>query len=156
MCKNPDYFCCLMKYFLLLCSVFFFSCKSKSVQKTIAVKDSTTTNLLQTSIVVASDSMPIPNDLNKSYFSVEVIANKEAKNGTYDVLVHYGNNDAATQIRMPKADKIIKPELRRGAAPFSYIIGFHYGSDTTFKDYYLIQSTRNKTEMKYIKAYSFE
>ncbi|HTM66848.1 MAG TPA: hypothetical protein VL093_11035 [Flavipsychrobacter sp.] len=106
--------------------------------------------------VVASDSMRIPDDLNKLYFSIEVIASPESDKGVYEVLVSYGHNDASGQVVMPEADELIVPELRRDTAQFSYIIGFHYGSDTSFKDYFLVKADRGRTEMRYLKAYSFK
>ena len=105
--------------------------------------------------VVASDSMPIPDELNELYFSVEVIATDKSANGTYEVLVSYGHNDASTQITMPEAEHPITPEIRRGEEPATYILGFHYGADTSFNDYFLIKGGRRTIEMKYLKAYSF-
>ena len=106
--------------------------------------------------VVASDSIRIPDPLNELYYSIEVVATDKSNKGIYEVLVSYGNNDASTQLSMPEADEPIIPEVRRGAEPFTYIIGFHHGTDTNFNDYYQVQASSGQTSMKYIKAYSFK
>jgi hypothetical protein len=106
--------------------------------------------------VVASDSMRIPDDLNELYFTIEVIAGAKSDKGVYEVLVSYGPNDASGQVVMPEADKLIIPEVRRDTQQFAYIIGFHYGADTSFKDYFLVKADKGRTEMKYLKAYSFK
>jgi len=106
--------------------------------------------------VVASDSMRIPDNLNELYFSIEVIAGPQSNKGVYEVLVNYGHNDASGQVIMPEAETLIIPEVKRDTQRFAYIIGFHYGSDTSFKDYFLVKADKGQTEMKYLKAYSFK
>lgn len=106
--------------------------------------------------VVASDSMRLPDELNEMYYSVEVVATHQSANGVYEVLVSYGHNDASTQITMPEAETPVIPAVRRGAGPNEYIIGFRHGSDTTFNDYFLVRAGKGRTEMKYLKAYSFK
>lgn len=105
--------------------------------------------------VVVSDRMRIADPLNELYFSVEVVTTAEQSKGVYEVLVTYGHNEASTRITMPDADEPLLPKLRRGAAENTYIIGFTHGRDTSFNDYFLIKGDNDKTEMKYIKAYSF-
>ena len=106
--------------------------------------------------VVAADSMVIPDPLNELYFSVRLVANEQSQNDIYDVVVRYGFNDATTQISLPRgADKPLKPALKKSAQPFTYIVGFYHGDDPAFNDYFLISAGRDKTEMRYIKTYSF-
>lgn len=105
--------------------------------------------------VVASYSMRIPDVLNELYFSIEVIATNESAKGVYEVLVKYGHNEASTQITMPDAHTLIVPEVKRSTDMNAFVIGFRYGNDTTFREYYLVNASKEKTEMKYLKAYSF-
>ncbi len=106
--------------------------------------------------VVASARQRINDKLNEHYFSVEVISTPKSDKGVYEVLVTYRKYDASTQITMPKADEPIIPEVKKGTAPYSYIIGFHHGSDSSFKEYFLIEAERNSIKMRYLKAYSFK
>jgi hypothetical protein len=106
--------------------------------------------------VLAADSMAIPDPLNELYFSVRILANEQSQNGIYDVVVRYGYNDAATQITLPRgADKPLRPALKKGSEPFTYIIGFYHGEDPAFNDYFLVSAGKGQTEMRYIKTYSF-
>ena len=144
-----------MKRSSLLFFLFLFSCNDPQPKKN--EKDFIpTANIPKPNTVVASDSIRIPDALNELYFSIEVIATDQSANGVYEVLVAYGYNDASTQITMPEADQPIIPEVRKGKEPFSYIIGFRYGKDTSFNDYFLVHAAKNQTVMKYLKAYSFK
>jgi len=108
--------------------------------------------------VILSDSMLIPDPLNKLYFSVKLVSNEFTTQGTYDVQMDYAHNTAAVQITFPrKGTQEIIPKMKKGTRPFSYIIGFNYGvDDPTFYDYYLIEANAGKIETRYLKAYSFK
>lgn len=106
--------------------------------------------------VVAADSMIIPDPLNELYFSVAIVATDESQNGIYDIVARYGYNDAATSITIPDGGgKTITPAIRRANEPFAYHVGFFYGEDTTFNDYFLVSADKGQTKMRYIKSYSF-
>ncbi len=109
-----------------------------------------------TNTVVASDKMRITDDLNELFYTIEVVATPRSDKGEYEVLASYGHNDASARITMPEANPPLLPEIRRGNAPYSYIIGFRREKDTSFKEYFQVQATKGKTEMKYLKAYSFQ
>ena len=143
-----------MRTIYLLLSILLLGCSQpESTKKEMPVKKG---NAPATNTVVASDSIRIPDDLNELYFSIEVIAGPESDKGVYEVLASYGPNDASGQVVMPEAEKLIIPEVRRDTQQFAYIIGFHYGTDTSFKDYFLVKADKGRTEMRYLKAYSFK
>jgi len=145
-----------MPRYLIFLLPLFACCTSNKNEHRNDVSNRTGNSVPKANTVVASDSMRLPDRLNELYYSVQVIATSESSKGVYEVLVTYGNNDASTQLTMPEAETPIIPEVRRGNEPFSYIIGFHHGTDTSFNDYYYIKAERGKTAMKYLKAYSFK
>jgi hypothetical protein len=107
--------------------------------------------------VVASAQMPVVEDsLNHFTFSVKVIADSNVSKGIYDVDADFGPNYAAGQFTMPKGGEYLKPEVRRGKAPYTFIIGFRPDDDTAFNDYFEVSSNNSSTKMQYIKAYIFE
>lgn len=108
--------------------------------------------------IILADSMRIPDALNKFYFSVQLVADEYTRQGTYDVMVHYGPADATTQITFPKGGtKKIIPKMKKGKSAFTYIIGFNYGEDDpTFYEYYEVKGSLGQIEMNYLKAYSFK
>ncbi|MBS1776996.1 MAG: hypothetical protein JSS64_12025 [Bacteroidetes bacterium] len=108
--------------------------------------------ILPESQLLITDSFRIPDQLNTQYFSVTITPKGDNNHGIYQVNVKYGNNDAATEITMPQSDLL--PILRQ-TYNHSFLIGFKTG-DTTFYPYFLITAERGQTEMKYIKAYSFQ
>lgn len=105
--------------------------------------------------VVAADSILIPDPLNKLYFAVHIISDEPLK-GRYDVLAHYGNNNAKGNFTMPKGGEALLPILKKPSTdPYSYVVAFRYGqSDTTLYDYFQVSGQKGKIEMKYLKAYS--
>jgi hypothetical protein len=114
-------------------------------------------NAVKAGVLMAADSMRVPDPLNEYYFSVKVTSTEESDSGKYEVRVVYGNNNAKTDIILPRGSaETLTPALRAGEEPFSYIIGFRAGEDTAFHDYVLIRANKGKTEMKYMKAYSFQ
>jgi hypothetical protein len=114
-------------------------------------------NAVRPGVIVAADSMKVPDPLNEYYFSVKVTSTEESDSGKYEVSVVYGNNDAKTDIILPRGSREpLTPAIRAGEALSSYIVGFRVGVDTAFHDYVLIRANKGKTEMKYLKAYSFQ
>ena len=100
--------------------------------------------------------MPVTDDpLNKFTFTIKVIADSNVQTGVYDVDVDYGPNFAEGQFTMPKGGEDLKPLVRKGDKPNSYIVGFKVAGDTTFYDYFEISSSKSSTKMQYIKAYTF-
>lgn len=106
--------------------------------------------------LMAQDSMPVTEDkLNNFMFTVRVIADSAVTSGIYDVDADYGPNFATSTFAMPKGIEDVTPILRRGDAPYTYIIGFRLPGDTTFYDYFEVSSDHHNTKMKYLKAYTF-
>lgn len=106
--------------------------------------------------IIASAEMPVNDDtLNKSMFTIRVVADSNVQKGIYDVTVTYGVNTAEGKFTMPKGGETLAPVVRKGTAPYTYIIGFLMEGDTTFYDYFEVSSSRTNTKMQYTKAYSF-
>ena len=106
--------------------------------------------------VVASAEIPIAEDkLNHFSFSVKVVADSNISAGVYDVDADFGPNFAEGQFTMPKGGEDLKPVIRRGSQPYTFVIGFQIAGDTTFYDYYEVTSDHNATKMQYLKAYTF-
>ena len=57
---------------------------------------------------------------------------------------------------MPAGGEHLKPVIREGSKPYSYVVGFYYGKDSAFYEYFLVVGGAKKIEMKYIKVYSFK
>lgn len=112
-------------------------------------------------ILIANDSMRVDHDPLKKNFAVTIKTNLQTDSGYYDVLAVYNKDSAHGLVRMPTSIVQLKPLLRRGDTANSYIIGFHFGSDTTFHDYFEINlhkdgMLKRTIKMEYIKAYTFE
>ena len=105
--------------------------------------------------VIAADSIKVADPLNESYFAVRLVAGEYSFRGTYDIKAHYGSGEGNSQITFPRADVPVRPAMRRGDAPESFIIGFYLGDDKKFYDYFLVDGQKNEIKMKYLKAYSF-
>ena len=100
--------------------------------------------------------MPVTDDpLNHFVFSVNVIADSNVRAGVYDVDVNYGPNFSEGQFTMPKGGEDLKPVIKKGSMPSTFIIGFRVPGDTTFYDYFEISSSIRTTKMQYVKAYTF-
>lgn len=107
--------------------------------------------------VIASQSMPIAEDqLNHSDFTVTIKATERSLKGTYRIDAAYGNNTAQSEFTMPRGGEQLKPVMRKGEEPYTFIIGFRQEGDETFYDYYQVSANRGMMEMKYLKAYSFK
>jgi hypothetical protein len=105
--------------------------------------------------LVASAEMPVADPLNHFTFTVKIYADTAITSGVYDIDAEYGPNFAQGKLTMPKGGEDFVPVIRKGPDTYSYIIGFRAPGDTTFYDYYLVSSNQRTTEMKYIKAYTF-
>jgi hypothetical protein len=106
-------------------------------------------------IVAKAEEHITEDKLNDFTYKIAIVADSNITSGMYDVDVDFGPNFAEGQLAMPKGAEDLRPELRKGTEPYTYIIGFHIAGDTTFYDYYKVSSSRNNTKMEYIKAYSF-
>jgi hypothetical protein len=116
--------------------------------------------------VVAVDSMAIlPQDYSdlqlasgseKPSFIVKVKTTEHTSKGTYAVEATWGANVNDMQFSMPRGAEDAIPVLRRQSQPYAYIIGFYYGDDTTFYDYYSVKGSKDGLNAKYEKAYLFQ
>ena len=105
---------------------------------------------------VAEAQMPVTEDkLNHFTFSIKVIADSNIATGVYDVDADYGPNFGEGKFTMPKGIENIKPIIRKGSEPSTFIIGFRLPGDTTFNDYFQVSCSKTQTKMEYIKAYTF-
>ncbi len=107
-------------------------------------------------VTVAEAKMPIAEDaINHSVFSVKVIADSDIAMGVYDVDADFGTNFGESKFAMPKGAEDATPVIRKGDAPYTYIVGFRIAGDTTFYDYFQVSCSKSNTKMQYIKSYSF-
>ena len=107
--------------------------------------------------VIAQARMPIKEDtLNHFNFSIQIVTTNYSKNGTYFVQVAYGPNTAKNEFTMPRGGAHLKPVIKKGSEPYTYIIGFYFGKEKTFYDYYEVSADKGQVKMQYIKAYTFQ
>ncbi|XZF13612.1 hypothetical protein ACTHGU_17665 [Chitinophagaceae bacterium MMS25-I14] len=141
-------------YFLVLCSsMVLFSCGQKASEH----NEETHFDPPPAGTVIAADSVPVQDALNHFTFSVKVVSNEHSDHyGVYDVKAAYGPNTADGQFTMPKGGEELKPLLRKGKEENTYIIGFHYGTDTAFYEYYEVNGQHGQITMAYLKGYSFK
>ncbi len=138
------------------CLLLLFSCSQneKTVGQEEKILSKISGNKLEAGTLISADSMRIPDPLNEQYFTVRLLTTDASDEGTYELQVVYGMNDASTELTFPQGTEPVTPTIKKGKEPFSYVIGFLYGADTTFNDYFLVQSIRNQTKMRYLKAYT--
>lgn len=105
--------------------------------------------------VVAKAATETDDELNHFTFSVLVTTGSMSDKGVYNVVAVYGHDTAQGQFTMPKGGERLKPLLRQ-SEPSVFMVGFRYGNDTSFNDYYEISGRRGMIGMQYVKAYSFE
>lgn len=106
--------------------------------------------------IVDSMSVPITTDsLNKGVFSIIVSADSAVNEGVYDIEANYGPNNAKGKLTMPKGMEHVVPSVVHTDSN-TYVIGFHVPEDTTFYSYLEVTSTHDKTDMRYIRSYSFQ
>lgn len=116
--------------------------------------------------IVAADSMVIqPQDYSgmelvsgagSQLFIVRIKTTAHTAKGIYGIDAVWGTNNNTMQFSMPRGAETVIPILRRESAPYSYIVGFYYGSDTTFYDYYRVSAGRTGLNAGYTKAYLFQ
>ena len=137
--------------FVAICSLLTMACNNSQNNPGPAAKQ-----FPKPGTIVASDEMPVTEDkLNNFKFSIKIVADSNVKAGVYDVDADFGPNFAEGQFTMPKGGEAFMPVIRKGAAPYTFIVGFKVDGDTTFYDYFEVSSNRNTTKMQYLKAYSF-
>lgn len=121
-------------------------------------KDTVAKEIGKAGQIIAADSMAIEEDeLNRRVFSVSIITTAESNSkGKYDIDAGCGFNKAHSGFAMPRGGERLRPVLRRGAEPYTYIVGFYNADDTTFHEYYSISAANCNMMMKYIKAYVFQ
>ena len=153
--RNCLIFAAVMKKLIVLflsCIVLFTACKNGGGKETYKPKD-----FPKPGTVVAKDEMPIVEDkLNNFKFAIRVVADSAVTSGVYDVDVDYQSYNPEGQFTMPKGLENVKPILRRGSEPYTYIIGFKVAGDTTFYDYFQVSAVQNQVKMTYIRSYTFE
>jgi hypothetical protein len=108
--------------------------------------------------IVAYASMPVVDDpLNHFTFSVKVITdNKTATYGTYAVIASFGPDEASATLTMPHGGAHLKPLIRKGLGNYAYIIGFKFGRDSAFYDYFQVTGSKTTIKMAYLKGYNFQ
>lgn len=107
--------------------------------------------------VIDSFSEPVTEDmLNHFNYTVKIIADSAVNKGIYIAEAAYGPNVARGKFTMPKGMEQAKPILKKCASGHCNIVGFRLDGDTTFYDYFEINSTKTETGMRYINSYSFE
>lgn len=142
MSKNP------YQTLFVLCLAFIYSCKSPAHNSTDHVTPGT---------VIDSLSVPVKDDtLNKSVFSVRIVADSAVENGVYIVDVTFGSNFAQGKFTMPKGIEHVTPILRLSSAPYTCVVGFKLENDTSFNGYFEISSNKQNTRMGYINSYTFQ
>lgn len=138
----------------------FSACNSQSSVKGNEPVSTETTNQYvppAPNTIVAQARMPIKEDtLNHFIFSVQIVTTNYSKNGTYSVHAAYGPNIAKNEFTMPRGGSHLKPVIKKGTGPYTYIIGFYFGKEKTFYDYYQVSADKGQIEMQYIKAYTFQ
>ena len=98
----------------------------------------------------------IEDKLNDSHFSVVVLADSNVKGGIYDVRATYGFDIAEGSFTMPNGLESYKLVLKKGDAPYTFVIGFKVPKDTTFYEYFEVSGKKNSIGMQYLKAYIFK
>lgn len=137
---------------LLMSALLIHSCQSESPKNKQKVSVP-----IKSGVEILADSVSVVEDkLNNLHFSIHVYTNDRTANGSYDVQTEWGYNIATTTIKMPDGGEDLKPILRRGSKPYSFIIGFKYDDDTAFNDFYEVQGSKHEIKTQYLKYYSFE
>jgi len=137
---------------LLLPVLLLYSCQSDAPKSSEA-----TAKPIKSGVEILADSLPVLEDkLNNFQFSIHVYTNDKTANGYYDVQTEWGPNIATTTMCMPDGGENLKPILRRGEQPYTYVIGFCYDADTAFNEFYQVQGSRGEIKARYLKSYTFE
>ncbi len=140
-------------YFIIIVfAVYCCSCNNNStVSKLKSVMPGTVIDKMEMPVLKTEEDK-----LNHFIFSITVSADSQIEKGIYDVAVQYKTFSTIDKFTMPKGIEQIIPEIRIGAKPYTYIIGFVMDKDTTFNEYYEVSAADNNLKMQYIKAYTFQ
>lgn len=117
-------------------------------------------------LVIASDSMKIAStdlsslrladiDEKETYFKVAIKTTNYSHKGRYEIATSWYDREMNLQFSMPRGAEDVMPVLVKMPEPYSFLVGFYYGKDTTFYDYYSIKGSLNGVNAGYTKAYSF-
>lgn len=144
-----------MKYLLLIVLLIIASCGNSGTSEPIEHFYAPATGT-----IIAADSMRITEDsLNELYYTVRITAGDSSVAGRYKMYAAHGYNEAESELVYPKLTQCLKPAIRRDETmPYSYIIGFKYNDDDTFRDYARVSANRipglqTQIELRYLKAY---
>lgn len=101
--------------------------------------------------IIAADSTPVTEDkLNHFYFSVRIKTTDKTKYGTYLIEAVYGANTAESEFTLPKGGEYLKPVLKKGSKPYSYIVGFFF--QNKFHEYYEVKGGKSIISINPLKA----
>lgn len=117
----------------------------------------TASETIKPGVEILADSLPIAEDkLNNQHFSIHIYTNDSSVSGSYDVQTQWGYNIATTTMRMPYGGENYKPIIRRSSVPYTYIIGFNFEDDTTFREYYEVSGDRGQIKARYTHSYTLQ
>ncbi len=158
---NVPYFCRAMKKNASLCALFLLL--SAACKQPISNGDINYVAPKPGTVVAADSAKALYDKLNEFRYIVTVTADSNVNYGVYNVIAEYGPNIANGQFTMPHGAEHEMPLIRKGKEANTFIVGFHYGNDTSFYDYYEVTFLRKVNEqavntiaMKYLKSYSFK
>ncbi|RYE22757.1 MAG: hypothetical protein EOP51_12430 [Sphingobacteriales bacterium] len=137
---------------ILILAICIAACNSETKQQAENKKLEQIVKTQPAGTIIAADSIPY-NKLNNFHFAVTVKTTEASDKGTYAIETTMGHNTAASKFTMPRGAENVVPVMHRVADSTAFIIGFYYGSDTTFYDYYQVNAIMDNIEMKYTKAY---
>lgn len=132
--------------------IIYSACQSKQASNTA----NNTLKMEAGTVVVADTNDIIEDKLNNHHFSVTVFATDSSINGSYDIETAWGYNTAYTTIRMPYGGEHFTPLIRKGDRPYTYLIGFNFDDDTTFREYYEISGNKGQIKTRYTRSYTIE
>ncbi len=139
-------------FIIIMFTVYYCSCNSNNnISKLKSVMPGTVIDKMEMPVLKTEEDK-----LNDFIFSIAVSADSQIDKGIYDVTVQYKAFSTTEKFTMPKGIEQIIPEIRIGAKPYTYIIGFVMDKDTTFNEYFEVSAADNNLKMQYIKAYTFQ
>lgn len=137
-----------MKYLLVLLTLFLFSCGTPATSTTETyTKERTTVN----SAPVKEYVEEVEDKLNPEWkFKVQLFEQEESLK--YKVKFQYKEVSGEKIFSYPNLGFMPKPELRKGAEPFSCIIGF-YDADSVFMELRMIKVENENLMYRHLKEY---
>jgi hypothetical protein len=144
-----------LTYTPILAAILLAACTSETRQDAETQKIEQIVKTQPAGTTIATDSM-LYDKLNKFYFTVTIKTTEASNKGTYAIETAIGPSIASAQFTMPHGAEDAVPVMRQVQDSTSFIIGFYYGKDTTFYDYYQAKAIMGNIEMKYTKAYRFD